>query len=85
MRGGEYVRDDPAWHQHVAGRSVCLRDAGVLRAMAEIGFLLTDPREAMGKPGLMARFAALAAQASGDTDGPDRRELISAVDGPHRK
>ncbi|MFC4500614.1 MULTISPECIES: FAD-dependent oxidoreductase [Streptomyces] len=82
MRGEVHHSGDPAWNQHVAGRSACLRDAGVLRAMAEIGFLLTDSREAMGRPGLMARFARLAVNAPRYVDGPGRRELLTAVGDP---
>ncbi|MDX3850979.1 FAD-dependent oxidoreductase [Streptomyces sp. AK02-01A] len=79
MRGEAHLSADPAWNQHVAGRSVGLRDTGVMRAMAEIGFLLADAREAMGKPGLLARFAELAADAPRHPDGPDRRALLAAV------
>ncbi|WP_089102035.1 FAD-dependent oxidoreductase [Streptomyces hyaluromycini] len=84
MRGEAYHSPDPAWNQHVAGRTAALRDAGVMRALAEIGFLLTDAREAMGKPGLMARFAELAAHAPRYADGPDRRALLAATREPGR-
>ncbi|WP_328760355.1 FAD-dependent oxidoreductase [Streptomyces sp. NBC_00271] len=81
MRGKVYRSGNTAWNQHVAGRSACLRDADVMRAMAEIGFLLSDSQESMGKPGLATRFAELRADAPRYVGGPNRRELLDAVNG----
>ncbi|MFJ4633683.1 FAD-dependent oxidoreductase [Streptomyces sp. NPDC088847] len=81
IRGQSYTTDASSWNQHVAFRSLGLHDADALRAMAELGFLLTDPNEVMRKQGLDTRLRNLALDVPRYAGGPDRNDLLAALDG----
>ena len=80
IRGRTYTTDDPDWNLRNALDAVCLEDPALLRAVADVGFLLRTAEEALAGPGLLERAAELGAGVPRYVEpGPDRAGLLGAL------
>src|SRR5262249_23630563 len=82
IAGTPYQTEDQRWAVSRATFAASLSDPEVARGDSMIASLLATPTEGYARPGLVERVMRVAAAAPHHPiPGPDRRELLAAVEG----